>query len=60
MSLTPKPRAQGLELELRMVKCIFPYTHVSKIQKFSPKMNVVLVNLETNMGMNVRIHPHYG
>jgi len=23
-------------------------------------MNVVLVNLEANMGMNVNIHPHFG
>jgi hypothetical protein len=23
-------------------------------------MNVVLINLETNMGLNVSIHPHYG
>jgi hypothetical protein len=43
-----------------MVKCFFPYTHASKNKKNNPKMNVVLVNLEANMGMNISIHPHYG
>jgi hypothetical protein len=42
-----------------MVKCISPYTHASKTQKFNHKMNVVLVNLEANMWMNVNIHFHY-
>jgi hypothetical protein len=35
-----------------MVKCLFPYTHVSKTQEFNHKMNVVLANLKANMGMN--------
>jgi hypothetical protein len=48
------------KLELEMEKCFFLYTHVSKTLKFNYKMNVVLVNLEANMGMNVNIHPHYG
>jgi hypothetical protein len=38
----------------------FSYTHANKTQKFNHKMNVVLENLEANMGMNVSIHPHYG
>jgi len=41
-----------------MVKCLFPYTHASKTQKFNCKMNVVPINLKANMGMNVNIHPH--
>jgi hypothetical protein len=35
-----------------MVKNDFPYTHASETQKINYKMNVVLVNLETNMRMN--------
>jgi hypothetical protein len=38
----------------------FSYTHANKTQEFSRKMNVVLVNVEANLGMNVSIHPHYG
>jgi hypothetical protein len=41
-----------------MVKCFFPYAHVSKTQKFNCKMYVLPINLEVNMGMNVNIHPH--
>jgi len=37
-----------------------PYTHPSITQKFNHKMNVIHVNVETNMGMNVKVHPHYG
>jgi hypothetical protein len=43
-----------------MVKCLFPYTHASKTQKFNLKMNVASINLEAKMGMNVSNHPHYG
>jgi len=39
---------------------VFPYPHASETQEFNHKMNVVLIDLETNMGMNVNIHPHYG
>jgi hypothetical protein len=38
----------------------FAYTHVNKTQKFNRKMNVVLINLKANMGINVSIHRHYG
>jgi hypothetical protein len=41
-------------------KMFFPYTHASKTQEFNHKMNVVPIYLETNIGMNVSIHPHYG
>jgi hypothetical protein len=43
-----------------MVKCLFPSTDANKIQEFYRKMNVVIINVEVNMGMNVNIHPHYG
>jgi hypothetical protein len=43
-----------------MVKYFFPYTHASKTQEFNRKMNVVLINLKANMGMNVSIQPHDG
>jgi hypothetical protein len=48
-----KAWAQSLELELGTVKCFFFYTHASKTQEFIHKMNVVLINLKANMGMNV-------
>jgi len=35
-----------------MVKCLFSYTHANKTQEFNNKMNVVRINLETNMEMN--------
>jgi hypothetical protein len=34
----------------------FPYTHASKTQEFNHKMNVIHVNLETNMEMNDCFH----
>jgi hypothetical protein len=37
-----------------MVKCFFLYTHANETQEFNGKMNIVLVNLKTNMGMNVK------
>jgi len=43
-----------------MIKCLFPYTHASKTTKFNHKMNIVLINLKANMGMNINIHPRYG
>jgi hypothetical protein len=50
----------NLELELGMLKCLFPSTNASKIQEFNHKTSFVIINLEGNMGMNVSIHPHYG
>jgi hypothetical protein len=41
-------------------KMSFLYTHVNKTQEFNHKINVILINLEANMGMNVSNHLHYG
>jgi len=37
-------------LEFRMVKCLFPYTHVSKTQEFNHNINVIQVNLKAKWG----------
>jgi hypothetical protein len=50
----------AIGLDYLHLEMSFPYTCASKTQEFNCKMNVVLVNLEANKGMNVRIHPHYG
>jgi hypothetical protein len=42
----------SLELKLVMVKCLFFYTHANKTQEFNYKMNIVSINLESNIGMN--------
>jgi len=57
MSLELEPRTLNWNLGWQNV---FLYTHASETQEFNYKMNVVLINLKTNMGMNVSIHLHYG
>jgi hypothetical protein len=34
-------------------KMFFPYTHANEAQNLNSKMNVVLINVKANMGMNV-------
>ncbi len=49
MSLEPRIGTWNLNWNGKM---FFPYTHASKTQEFNFKMNVVPINLETNMGMH--------
>jgi hypothetical protein len=55
---------ESMSLKLRAEtwdgECFFLYTHVNKTQEFNRKINVILINLEANMGMNLNNHLHYG
>jgi hypothetical protein len=55
MNIEPEPRVGTWD-----GKMYVPFIHGNKTNKFNQKMNVIKVNLETNMGMNINIHLHYG